>query len=146
MGPTAPSLTRAWRLSVVTSHRLYTHTHTHTRSPCYTEYVFSIPRATYSANREIVRLLWKRKFLFLPLVGMSNQIHSSTYWVRYGRKRYLSMTSIWPPALPRTAEPQDRGKKWSRNISKYTTKVGDRGSTVVKALCHKSEGHWFDPS
>ena len=22
----------------------------------------------------------------------------------------------------------------------------DRGSTVVKVLCYKSEGHWFDPS
>jgi len=22
----------------------------------------------------------------------------------------------------------------------------DRGSTVVKALCYKSEGRWFDPS
>jgi len=24
--------------------------------------------------------------------------------------------------------------------------VGDRGSTVVKALCYKSEGRWFDPT
>jgi len=23
---------------------------------------------------------------------------------------------------------------------------GDRGGTVVKVLCYKSEGHWFDPS
>jgi len=23
---------------------------------------------------------------------------------------------------------------------------GDRGSTVFKVLCYKSEGHWFDPS
>ena len=23
---------------------------------------------------------------------------------------------------------------------------GDRGSTVVKMLCYKSEGRWFDPS
>jgi len=23
---------------------------------------------------------------------------------------------------------------------------GDRGITVVKVLCYKSEGHWFDPS
>jgi hypothetical protein len=22
--------------------------------------------------------------------------------------------------------------------------MGDRGSTVVKVLCYKSEGHWFD--
>ena len=25
-------------------------------------------------------------------------------------------------------------------------KEGDRGSTVVKMLCYKSEGRWFDPS
>ena len=24
--------------------------------------------------------------------------------------------------------------------------IGDRGSTVDKVLCHKSEGRWFDPS
>ena len=24
--------------------------------------------------------------------------------------------------------------------------LGDRGSTVVKVLCYKSNGHWFDPS
>ena len=23
--------------------------------------------------------------------------------------------------------------------------MGDRGSTVVKVLCYKSEGRWFDP-
>jgi len=23
---------------------------------------------------------------------------------------------------------------------------GDRGTTVVKLLCYKSEGRWFDPS
>ena len=24
--------------------------------------------------------------------------------------------------------------------------LGDRGSSVVKVLCYKSEGRWFDPS
>ena len=27
-----------------------------------------------------------------------------------------------------------------------TVCYGDRGSTVVKVLCYKSEGRWFDPS
>ena len=27
-----------------------------------------------------------------------------------------------------------------------TVVYGDRGSTVIKVLCHKSEGRWFDPS
>jgi len=32
------------------------------------------------------------------------------------------------------------GKKVQTHV-----KIGDRGSTVVKVLCYKSEGHWFDP-
>ena len=31
-------------------------------------------------------------------------------------------------------------------FSEPTVSLGDRGSTVVKALCYKSEGRWFDPS
>jgi len=31
-------------------------------------------------------------------------------------------------------------------IPKGTDTNGDRGSTVVKVLCYKSEGRWFDPS
>jgi len=27
----------------------------------------------------------------------------------------------------------------------YIYSMGDRGSTVVKVLCYKSEGRWFDP-
>jgi len=30
--------------------------------------------------------------------------------------------------------------------SKVLLLLGDRGSTVVKVLCYKSEGRWFDPS
>ena len=29
---------------------------------------------------------------------------------------------------------------------KYNSNQGDRGSAVVKVLCYKSEGRWFDPS
>jgi len=28
----------------------------------------------------------------------------------------------------------------------HTTIPRDHGSTEVKVLCYKSEGHWFDPS
>jgi len=31
-------------------------------------------------------------------------------------------------------------------IFKYWLLAGDGGSTVVKVLCYKSEGRWFDPS
>ena len=33
-----------------------------------------------------------------------------------------------------------------RNFSLLHKHLGDRGSTVIKVLCHKSEGHWFEPS
>ena len=29
---------------------------------------------------------------------------------------------------------------------RITLNMGDRGNTVVKVLCYKSEGRWFDPS
>jgi len=32
-----------------------------------------------------------------------------------------------------------------KNADAYSTK-GDRGGTVVKMLCYKSEGRWFDPN
>ena len=31
-------------------------------------------------------------------------------------------------------------------LSPVLNLMGDRGSTVVKVLCYKSEGRWFDPS
>ena len=31
-------------------------------------------------------------------------------------------------------------------ISEVPDKFGDRGNTVVKVLCYKSEGRWFDRS
>jgi len=32
------------------------------------------------------------------------------------------------------------------NIGTVQFHEGDRGGTVVKMLCYKSEGRWFDPS
>jgi len=34
----------------------------------------------------------------------------------------------------------------SQNYQYILFPYGDRGSTVVKVLCYKSEGRWFDPS
>jgi len=34
----------------------------------------------------------------------------------------------------------------AERLSSVYIAEGDRGSTVVKVLCYKSEGHWFDPS
>ena len=38
--------------------------------------------------------------------------------------------------------------QWRRNLNSksYPVQNGDRGNTVVKVLCYKSGGRWFDPS
>jgi len=33
-----------------------------------------------------------------------------------------------------------------KNFIQHISRGGDRGSTVVRVLCYKSEGRWFDPS
>ena len=52
--------------------------------------------------------------------------------------------------VPLTAETNTRRRKkiWfdDHKIWKSDDWKGDRGSTVVKALCYKSEGRWFYPS
>jgi len=35
-------------------------------------------------------------------------------------------------------------KEKATELRKYSVSFGDRGSTVVKVLCYKSEGRWFD--
>jgi len=38
------------------------------------------------------------------------------------------------------------GPRQDKLLGYVWTLRGDRGSTVVKVLCYKSEGRWFDPS
>jgi len=38
------------------------------------------------------------------------------------------------------------GRFYPQEILLVLISVGDRGGTVVKVLCYKSEGRWFDPS
>ena len=40
----------------------------------------------------------------------------------------------------------ERWLGWCRILGGVWGMSGDRGSTVVKVLCNKSEGRWFDPS
>jgi len=37
-------------------------------------------------------------------------------------------------------------KRLNLQITMVNTTTGDGGDTVVKVLCYKSEGSWFDPS
>ena len=34
---------------------------------------------------------------------------------------------------------------WSAKLTNVHDIYGDRGGTVVKVLCYKLEGRWFDP-
>ena len=48
-----------------------------------------------------------------------------------------------------TSSEISRDSSRSKGITKETPctlHFGDRGGTVVKVLCYKSEGRWFDPS
>jgi len=35
---------------------------------------------------------------------------------------------------------------YKSNLKNVHVPIGNSGSTVVKVLCYKSEGRWFDPS
>ena len=54
---------------------------------------------------------------------------------RYKHIRVLHFLSLWHACLQ--AAPY---------LQKSIECCGDRGTTVVKVLCYKSEGRWFDPS
>ena len=41
---------------------------------------------------------------------------------------------------------ENMSKSQSRHLVRLQGKIGDRGGTVIKVLCYKSEGRWFDPS
>jgi len=62
-------------------------------------------------------------------VGLGSQISRQS---AHEGGKVVSLTHR-PPLLP-------------SKYSWYTFPLGDRGSTVVKVLCYKSEGRWFDHS
>ena len=70
-------------------------------------------------------------FFFVPVVDIHNAVRTGTISVTVRVFCCVDSTSIVPP---------------SRYFCIVLPSVGDRGSTVVKVLCCKSEGRWFDPS
>ena len=51
----------------------------------------------------------------------------------------------WPTEGSRTKNKQTTHVWHNFRIVWLLSLVGDRGSTVVKVLCYKSDGRWFDP-
>jgi len=58
-------------------------------------------------------------------LGWGDTVDSTTHKVRTGRRFMLLLLRI--------------------EIMNFIPKGGDRGGTVVKVLCYKSEDRWFDP-
>jgi len=65
---------------------------------------------------------------------------------RSGRVESLVSTGIRPRTFQPVVQSIYRLSYWAHNFQCYVAVIGDRGSTVVKVLCYKSEGRWFDPS
>ena len=89
-------------------------------------------------------------------------LHSTVYdYLWYWRWSWKVSVILCSPSLnlsePAETSDTPRGKIQISNNHKKATclnskkihfklKQGDRGGTVVKVLCYKSEGRWFDPS
>jgi len=73
-------------------------------------------------------------------VGMKYWHFPEKTQVRLLRQKELS-ENIWQSALHWDLENTVQWGIWQTTHRKW----GDRGSTVVKAMCYKSEGRWFDP-
>ena len=59
----------------------------------------------------------------------------------------LSVCPLRPSFFPHGIVRFPLERFWLNLIFEYfPTLRGNRGSTVVKVLCYKSEGRWFDPS
>jgi len=75
-----------------------------------------------------------------------------TFRLNYFTFSALNIFRIYDNTVPRVADqtlPNSLTKFCTCTIFFFycsTFAVGDRGSTVVKVLCYKSEGRWFDPS
>jgi len=70
----------------------------------------------------------------------------------YRPEQTMSVPEVWGYQISRQSSreggkfvsPTHRPPLPRHKIFPVLISVGDRGSTVVKLLCYKSEGHWFD--
>ena len=66
-------------------------------------------------------------------------LHSQTFWTSEHCSNSLSQFHVLGKFLPNFI-----AINRSQKLPSYVA-LGDRGGTVVKVLCYKSEGRWFDP-
>ena len=129
----------------------------------------------FSASQGISRILWNAKVLysihkcqlFVHILSQMNPVHTSrshclkihfiilpckstssklSFSLRTSDQNYVWTSPFSIRCLiPRLSHSSWFGHPyniwWGVQIIK-----GDQGSTVVKVLCYKSEGRWFDPS
>jgi len=65
---------------------------------------------------------------------------------RFPSYHLASLRTVQEATRIKSAPPQNGAKSYVGFLSNLLSTRGDRGSTVVKVLCYKSEGRWFDPS
>ena len=85
--------------------------------------------------------LWDHPLLYGPLLPETSLFNAYLYI------EFIEKQSDKSSKLMNEVTNPDDGNKHLRNVRNTSTKlyfVGERGGTVVKVLCYKSEGRWFD--
>ena len=78
---------------------------------------------------------------FLKNVAFHSYVHNRLPWKYIKKARLLDTPFLYMFKLSVIACNVDVG---NNGTGTGTLVVGDRGDTVVKVLCYKSEGRWFD--
>ena len=72
-----------------------------------------------------------------------------TGWVQVSRQMLFAVPTVWREPKDLSSDCHSSVTKIKGIASKFTHTVkyqGDHGSAMVKMLCYKSVGRWFDPS
>jgi hypothetical protein len=106
----------------------------------YTDWATSVPECVVQRCSSIRYSLLRSCGTYRRIEGMCNAENLTFADI------YLGSTYYWRFYQQTDMAQQTRRLKSSvnSNVLLIWSKKGDRGSTVVKVLCYKSEGRWFD--